>query len=132
MITLYKDSATGFGQSWSLVISSKFSPFPYGIKKPGNPTQETADKIEKYTYSELLAEQSKLYMVFQDSLNKIQILQEKVDKLSQAVQSIATYSNIDDIREKLNHLDEIINDKIYENTKDIRETVNNLKWKNIG
>lgn len=131
-ITLYKDANTGFGQSWSLVISSKFSPFPYGVKYIGDATKDSVDKIEKYTYAQLLADQSKLYIQFQNALDKIQELQNRVNALNKSIESIATYSNIDDIREYLSKLDSIIDSKIDDQTKDIREMVNNLKWKNIG
>jgi hypothetical protein len=131
-ITLYKDANTGFGQSWSLVISSKFSPFPYGVKYNGDATKDSVDKIEKYTYAQLLADQSKLYIQFQNALDKIQELQNRVNALNKSIESIATYSNIDDIREYLSKLDSIIDSKIDNQTKDIREMVNNLKWKNIG
>lgn len=131
-ITLYKDANTGFGQSWSLVISSKFSPFPYGVKYIGDATSDSIDKIEKYTYAQLLADQSKLYIQFQNALDKIQELQNRVNALNKSIESIATYSNIDDIREYLSKLDSIIDSKIDNQTKDIREMVNNLKWKNIG
>lgn len=130
-IDLYKDNKSHLGQSWSLVISSKFAPFPYGIQKPINATKDTVDRIEKYTYAQLLADQTKLYANFQDALNKIQLLQDKIDTLSQEIHAIATYSNIDEINRKLAQIENNIDDRIYEKTNDLREMISNLKWKNI-
>ena len=93
---------------------------------------DAEDRIEKYTYAQLLADQTKLYASFQDALNKIQILQDKVDSLSKELASIATYANIDDIRETIAKLPNTIDGRIHDQTKELREIITNLKWKNIG
>lgn len=131
-VDLHRDPSTHFGQSWSLVISSKFAPFPYGNMQKPKALPDAEDRIEKYTYAQLLADQTKLYASFQDALNKIQILQDKVDNLSKALDSIATYSNIDDIRQTIAMLPNTIDERINDQTKELREMITNLKWKNIG
>ena len=131
-IDLHRDPSTHFGQSWSLVISSKFAPFPYGNMQKAKALPDAEDRIEKYTYAQLLADQTKLYASFQDALNKIQILQDKVDNLSKALDSIATYTNIDDIRQTIANLPNTIDSRINDQTKELREIITNLKWKNIG
>lgn len=131
-VDLHRDPSTHFGQSWSLVISSKFAPFPYGNMQKPKAIPDAENSLEKYTYAQLLSDQTKLYASFQDALNKIQILQDKVDNLSKALDSIATYSNIDDIRQTIAMLPNTIDERINDQTKELREMITNLKWKNIG
>lgn len=103
-IVLHKDN-DNISQSWSLVVSSKFSPYPMGVK-----IEDTIIKdIEKYTYAELLAKNSEL-------LNLYNNLLVKYDKLYSDIYGI------NGIKTKLSNIEQLYPSNIHE----IYDNINNL------
>ena len=136
-ITLYKNS-DNISQSWSLVICSKFSPYPYGVKI--NDEFKSEDKlVEKYTYAELLANHSKLLEEYNDLSNNFKLLLNKVNSLNDSVNNIqqlypqlSNINIIDQVEEKLRNTEAKFQDEI-ENLKiDFNNHMEQLKWKAIN
>lgn len=132
-ITLYKNN-DNISQSWSLVISSKFAPYPLGVKIDDN----NIDNIEKYTYAELLSKNSELLEKYNDLtekyfdiLSEMSLLKNKINNLEQ-LGSNSVYSLIDEVNDKLYKYDVTFNSTIKELKEKFDEQMNSLKWKAIN
>lgn len=132
-ITLYKNN-DNISQSWSLVISSKFAPYPLGVKIDDN----NIDNIEKYTYAELLSKNSELLEKYNDLtekyfniLSEMSLLKNKINNLEQ-LSSNSVYSLIDEVNDKLYKYDVTFNSTIKELKEKFDEQMNSLKWKAIN
>ena len=121
---------SNISQSWSLVISSKFAPYPLGVTINDNENDinggNNVDNIEKYTYAELLSEQSKILNEFNKSNENLNILSLKINDLTSRIQNLEMlnssinngYQIMDDVNKSLN-----------ENSKNSQQAIENLKNK---
>ena len=133
-IKLYKRN-DNISQSWSLVISSKFSPYPYGIKMN---SEEKQIDIEKYTYAELLAKQSQILENYNELIKQLQNLNETVNTLNTKVKNIEQLypNNTTMIIDNVNNQLESFRKEMIDMKNDINNTVEEyfeqLKWKTIN
>lgn len=142
-ITLYRRS-DNIAQSWSLVISSKFAPYPYGVKI--NDTYDELDKmVENYTYAELLSKQSELLERYNKAINIINNLSSEINGangLKTKIQNLEQlYSSngvpngliiLDKVEEKLKEFDDTINEKLNKMETLIKEYADQFKWTAIS
>lgn len=132
-IELHKEN-DNISQSWSLVICSKFSPYPLGVKI-NDTVNNTDNLIEKYTYAELLAEQSKLLEIYNELSAKINILSNKLTSLSTDLNNIKQLypqngiTIVDDINEKFNRLEANVNKNIDVLREQFEQYTEQFKWK---
>ena len=122
-INLYKKN-NNVSQSWSLVISSKFSPYPFGVNI--NETGTNAN-YENFTYAQLLSEQTRLLELYEKMLNNVVELSNDVKNLKQTINKQSIYS-LDNfklgIQNDINTLKTYVNDKI----DYVDQRLNDLKW----
>lgn len=128
-------NSDNISQSWSLVISSKFSPYPYGLKindklKIDN-DQQLIKHVEQYTYSELLAKQSEILNVFNQLITNFNDLSNKVNAIEKTMHEINAL-DIDNIKLLLNSTQVEINNKMNNLKTEIDEKLDNLRWKSIN
>ena len=136
-ITLYKNN-DNISQSWSLVICSKFSPYPYGVKI--NDEFKTEDKlIEKYTYAELLSKNSELLEMYnnlsinyQALLTKVNTLSTEVNNLKQLYPETTGVSIVDQVEEKIRNNEIYIHNEVESLKQQFEEYMNQLRWKSIN
>lgn len=136
-INLYKTGK--YSQSWSLVICSKFSSFPFGIKTVNNVNsteneehKTLAEQLHYKTYADVISQQSKLLNKISDLIKEnlslkdsIRNINEKINniKILESQQTIINYidykykSDINELKEKIN---------------DLETKLNNFKWKYIN
>ena len=115
-----------YNQSWSLLLSSKFSPYPYGIKI----TDDVQKPIEQYTYAELLAELSALlqkYNDISDNYNKLVLKYHNLENLINSLEKI----NIDELSLIYENKLKVYTNNIQSKIDIINERLSDLKWKNI-
>jgi len=119
VIELKRDQNSKYAPSWSLVISSQFKPFPYSNKYQNNDITSKDNQQAFATYAKILSSQSTLS-------NQINNLYTKVTKLEQIVSSLTNNLDIEklqqqlddykkdneEMKEKLNNLDSIIEEKV--------------------
>ena len=132
-IELHKEN-DNISQSWSLVISSKFAPFPFGIKINDN----TINDIEKYTYAELLAKNSELLNLYTNLLQQITKLSSDINILNNKILNIEalypnnSYSILDNVNALLTQSEAYVNEKVNNLEKKFDDYMNQYKWKSIN
>ena len=130
-IILHKDS-NNISQSWSLVIASKFSPYPFGINAQTEFNDNKETRLEKYTYAELLERHSKLLNEYSKLINKYSTIEEKINELSNKINAQVGQTSIDNLTKKFNNLEQKIENTINDKIQEIDEKLSILKWKNIN
>lgn len=133
-ITVSKGS--GFAQSWSLVIGSKFSPLPYSsvnvIDDNNSFDENTVKDIAYLTYAELLAKHSELQNKYDDCLKNNIILSERLSIIEKQLSSLLLQSDYDKIINLVDEKVEGLQDEFNKKMKIIEEYIANLKWKYIN
>lgn len=129
-IELNYDPVSKFGESWSLVISSKFSPFPYGVKSE-NGSDNSTDIANQHTYAELLSQQSTLYNKFNELLLSVTKLNTEMNEIRNSISQITNIENIDSLKKYVDDELDSLKKDIDANNAIINEQLANLKWKNI-
>ena len=128
-IELNYDPVSKFGESWSLVISSKFSPFPYGVKSE-NGSDNSTDIANQHTYAELLSQQSTLYNKFNELLLSVTKLNTEMNKIHNSISQITNIENIDSLKKYVDNELNSLKEDIKAKHDVIYEQLANLKWKN--
>ena len=134
-IELYKQD-DNISQSWSLVICSKFAPYPYGVKI-NDESDDVLKSVEKYTYAELLAKNSQLlenYNILSDQYNKLNL---KINELTKEINNLKLLNsnglNIYDIcSHELINIESRLEDKYKILSENFDSFVNQMKWKSIN
>lgn len=115
-----------YNQSWSLLIASKFAPYPYGVKLE----EEVQKPIEQYTYAELLTYMSKILDQYDKMSTEYLNLINRIDNIEKILQ---TYIKLD-----IDELAKIYETKLREFKLNIDSEINQVKlrladfkWKNI-
>ena len=126
-IQLYKTN-DNISQSWSLVIASKFTPYPYGLKI--NDENISNDVTDIYTYAELLKQQAKLIKSYNNMLNEFSKLSNEIQNMKTMIKSINAL-DIDDVRRDTQ--DMISNNKaeIDKEIAKLNEKFAQFTWENI-
>ena len=124
-------------QTWSLVVCSKFAPYPMGLTI-NDEFNEVEKTIEQYTYAELLAKHSQLLTNYNELSNNYNDLSNKVSDLLKRVNNIEQLypenhirlvDNINDILQ-CNNIEQ--NEKIEGLRNKFNDLLEQLKWKAIN
>ena len=125
-------------QSWSLVVCSKFAPYPYGIKIEDN-NNDLNRKVETYTYAELLANHSRLLSDYNNLKNDYNVLLSKINNLNDSVNNIlqlypeiSSINIIDRVNEKLQENNLYVHQEIEDLRNEFNKLINQLRWKSIN
>lgn len=126
-IKLYKDTESGFSQSWSLTISSQFKPFPYSSKMPSELT--TNSNTNAYaTFAQVLASQSAMIDNFNKLSKNIANMNDHIRNIESQLANLGTSYNIDNIHREFNNFEIEMNNKFNVLKDDVINQMSYLKW----
>lgn len=132
-VTLFNESP--FKQTWTLTISSKFSPFPYhikdGVKSETSDTDITSN-VNLTTYTDLLAQQSELIEKYKEALNIINSLKNEINEYKIAYNAISSLYSIDEIKLYVDNALKDMQEQVDDSLGEMNEKLNNIIWKKIG
>ena len=128
--------SSGFAQSWSLVIGSKFSPLPYSsmnaIDDNNSFDENTVKDIAYLTYAELLAKHSELLNKYQECLDLNDKLNDELTQIKSQLNSLLIQTNNDKVQEYVDNKILELQTEFNKKMKTIEEYIANLKWKYIN
>jgi len=127
-IKLYKDIETGFSQTWSLVISSQFKPFPYSKDMP-NDMSTNYNTNAFSTFAQVLASQANMIESFNKMINQFSYLNDRISNIETQIANLGTSYNIDNIHLELIDYENKTNSKFNEFKNEILSYIDNLRWK---
>ena len=127
-ITLHRDPDTGFSQSWSLVISSQFKPFPYSRNMP-NEIYTNSSSNAFATFAQILSRQNEMIDTFNDLKYQFSYLANRLANIEVQMNQIGTSYNIDQVQNEMINF-EVSTKKEFENFKEeILSYIASLKWR---
>ena len=127
-VKLYKDTESGFSQSWSLTIASQFKPFPYSSKMPSELT--TNSNTNAYaTFAQVLASQSSMIDNFNKLNATIATMNEHIRNMESQLANLGTSYNIDNIHREFNNFEIAMNNKFTILKDDVINQLSYLKWR---
>lgn len=127
-VELYKDTQTGFTQTWSLVISSQFKPFPYAKMQVNDPNEKTNSNAFP-TFAMILSRQNEILDKFQYLENLISEQNNVIAKIRSDIQHINTIENVDNIKKNFIEYEYNMTNKFNDLKQEVYNTLNNLRWK---
>lgn len=126
-IKLYKDTESGFSQSWSLTIASQFKPFPYSNKMPSELT--TNSNTNAYaTFAQVLASQSAMIDNFNKMTRTIAYMNDHIRNMESQLANLGTSYNIDNIHREFNNFEIEMNNKFNDLKDDVISKLSYLRW----
>ena len=127
-IELFRDKNTGFAQTWSLVISSQFKPFPYSNNMPSD-MQTNATTNAFTTFSQVLASQAEMVKTFNKLTQSFEAINQRMTNIEFQLANIGTSYNIDSIHKEMIDYEIEMNNN-YNTFKDtIISYIDGLRWK---
>ena len=117
-------------QSWSLVISSKFTPTPFGVNIDDDKIDFHNIDFEKYTYSQLLSEHSKLLLEFHNTLLLLNKISSDYEEMKMKFNALTTL-DMDNMKLYMNNVETNMKTYVDNKLSIIEERLNDLKWKSI-
>lgn len=126
-IVLKKDSETGFSQSWSLVVSSQFKPFPYSKKLPSEISNESKSNSFA-TFAMVLSKQNEILEKFNELEKIIRSNSKRISNLESKMNNIGTQSNIDGLYTKMATYKQELDANYNEVVNNVKEYFENQKW----
>lgn len=127
-VKLHKDIETGFSQTWSLVISSQFKPFPYSKDMPNDMTTNYNTNAFS-TFAQVLASQANMIESFNKMINQFSYLNDRISNIETQIANLGTSYNIDGIHLELIDYEKQTNDKFNNFKTEILSYIDNLRWK---
>ena len=127
-VELYKDTQTGFTQTWSLVISSQFKPFPYAKMQVNDPNEKTNSNAFP-TFAMILSRQNEILDKFQYLENLISEQNNVIAKIRSDIQHINTIENVDNIKKNFIEYEYNMTNKFNDLKQEVYNILNNLRWK---
>lgn len=126
-IKLYKDTESGFSQSWTLTIASQFKPFPYSNKMPSELT--TNSNTNAYaTFAQVLASQSAMIDNFNKMTRTIAYMNDHIRNMESQLANLGTSYNIDNIHREFNNFEIEMNNKFNDLKDDVISKLSYLRW----
>lgn len=127
-ISLSKDDNTGFAQSWSLVITSQFKPFPYAKMQPNNPNDLSISNAFP-TFAMILSRQNEVL----DKFNEIQSLviaqNSRITQLEAKLNNTDTAYNIDKVKRDFINYEYDMTNKFNSLKQEMYDYLDKLRWK---
>jgi len=126
-IVLKKDIVTGFSQSWSLLISSQFKPFPYSHKM-SNIIDDTTVANAFPTFAMVLSRQNTILDEFSKLSAIINEQRKEIQNLQLQLNSKATELNIDKIKREFINFEYEMTDKYNKLEQKVKKYMENIQW----
>ena len=126
-IILKKDINTGFAQTWSLVISSQFKPFPYA-KMQVNQTNDMSNSNAFPTFAMVLSKQNEILEKFNYLEGVILSQQEQISSLQSQIKNTMLESNVDNIKRNFMKYQHDMTEKFNKLKQTVTEYMDNIRW----
>ena len=126
-IILRKDVNTGFAQTWSLVISSQFKPFPYS-KMQVNQTNDASNSNAFPTFAMVLSKQNEILEKFNYLEGVILSQQEQINSIQSQIKNTVLESNIDSIKKNFMKYQYDMTEKFNKLKQTVSEYMDNIRW----
>lgn len=91
-IVLEKDVNTGYSQTWSLMISSQFKPFPYSLEITNN-VDDLSTSITFPTFAQILSNQKTILEGFSKTHSIIHEFREEIESLKSEIKTLKEIIN---------------------------------------
>ena len=127
-IVLKKDKNTNFSQSWSLMISSQFKPFPYAYKDP-NKIVENSSSNAFPTFAMVLSKQNEILDMFNKVSKQLSDQQQQILSLQDQINNKSSDLNIDKLQNKFIDFEYLITKKYNKLEEKVKQYMDNLAWK---
>ena len=126
-IILKKDLKTGFAQTWSLVISSQFKPFPYA-KMQVNETNDMSNSNAFPTFAMVLSKQNEILEKFNYLESLIISQQKQIDGMQAQIKNTLSATNVDNIKKNFMKYQYDMTEKFNKLKQTVTEYMDNLRW----
>jgi len=126
LITLKKDSNNIFSQSWSLLISSQFKPFPYSNASV-NTINENSVSNAYPTFAMVLSRQNEILNKFNEISKQLKSQQKIISNIQRDLNKTPSVS-LDKLNTKVIDIERNVNDKIDNLQNTMKEFMNNFIW----
>lgn len=127
-IELKRDKETGYSQSWSLLISSQFKPFPYSTKQI-NEYERTKIGNSFNTFSQILNKQNEILNQFEYYNNKIIDIEDKINVILTKINDGSIIDDtVDNLKLEQNRFEKSINNQFDEFKDYVISYIKNLTW----
>ena len=126
-IVLKKDLKTGFAQTWSLVISSQFKPFPYA-KMQVNQTNDMSNSNAFPTFAMVLSKQNEILEKFNYLESIILSQQEQISNIQAQIKNTVLESNVDNIKKNFMKYQYDMTEKFNKLKQTVTEFMDNIRW----
>jgi len=126
IITLKKDSNNIFSQSWSLLISSQFKPFPYSNANV-NTINENSVSNAYPTFAMVLSRQNDILNKFNEINKQLKNQQEIIKNIKIDLNNTSSVS-IDKLNSKIINIEKNVNERIDNLQNTMKEFMNNFIW----
>lgn len=126
-IVLKKDLKTGFAQTWSLVISSQFKPFPYA-KMQVNQTNDMSNSNAFPTFAMVLSKQNEILEKFNYLEGIILSQQEQISNIQAQIKNTVLESNVDNIKKNFMKYQYDMTEKFNKLKQTVTEFMDNIRW----
>lgn len=127
-VTLTRDKNTGFSQSWSLVITSQFKPFPYAKMQPNNVNDLSMSNAFP-TFAMILSRQNDVLDQFEKMQSLVIEQNKRIATLEAKVNNSDTAYGIDKIKKDFIDSKYEMTSKFNNFKQEIYDYMDNLRWK---
>lgn len=128
IVELYKDTNTGFSQSWSLMISSQFKPFPY-TKNMSTIANENTNSNAFPTFAMIMSKQNDIINGFNKMTNLFNEQKSEIDNIKATLSNKAYETNIDKLRKEFINFEYEMTNKFNAFKQEVQTFMDNLAWK---
>ena len=125
-IILEKDINTGYSQTWSLLISSQFKPFPY-THEDVNVTDNLNNAISFPTFAMVLAQQNEMIEAFNKTNQIIGEYHQKLNSMQSTINNLSSI-NVDKLQKKIIDIETQFNqlkNDVYKTLQEIKSSKEN-------
>lgn len=126
-IELKKDVNTGFSQSWSLIISSQFKPFPYSHELT-NSVDNTTNSNAYPTFAMMICKQNEIIENFSKMVNTINEQKNDIQSIKSEMSNKSYQNNLDKLKREFINFEYEMTNKFNSFKQEIQQMIEHLTW----
>ena len=130
-IELERDINTGFSQSWSLLISSQFKPFPYGNMNFNQNTNVESNSNAFPTFAMIISRQNDILDKFEQMSSTIMGQTNQINELNNKINNKSIDINIDKIKKEFIEFEYSMTNKFNTFKQEVQQFMENLAWNSV-
>ena len=130
-IELERDINTGFSQSWSLLISSQFKPFPYGNMNFNQNTNTESNSNAFPTFAMIISRQNDILDKFEQMSSTIMGQTNQINELNNKINNKSIDINIDKIKKEFIEFEYSMTNKFNTFKQEVQQFMENLAWNSV-